>query len=441
VHLDAHKKEKFVSSNDQRMTSHKFKTYVYQNWGIIICVVSCLIALIRILNPAELAHYRLFSRAAVALWQQQDPYYTTFDAGTGWWMYSPSCGLFYYGLFAFLPFRLGLYLSTLSSLGIFTYAIKRTINAFTSIWPFETRLQKNWLWFWLSFHLMAGILASKIEILTVGLSLLALTLLVKRKNQFLVAFLLGMLVNWKFQTLPLVGLWCLILLFIDRNWRFSLAVIASLAFWFFVPALVVGSQLHQLNINWFASVNEWMQTEWVRLSSLFHLLLYFSIPVTLKMLTTTGAVIGLGLCALIINWIIKANQILPRELVRSLALILGLVCSSWFAVALSPMSENNGYVLVAPLWLFAFIFYPNIKGKRGFWWIVSVSGFTGSILLSDTFGKHSRLFFNDLGIKPYGFTILFVGLLYWFHTSLLSQTPTGSKQRSQLGAQIPNPEA
>ena len=190
-----------------------FKKFVQRHWGLLILTISTLASFIQIWRTKHWLHYRIFSGAARELWSGRNPYFNDYGTNLGYWYYSPSCGLYFFGPFASLPDRFGIYAYMLSSVALFIggvhYFLNSLENQTSERKEFVARLREPWLnlfWFWISFELMSGIVATKLEVAMAGILFFAVGSLLRGQVRPWSPFLFAMIVNWKFQPIPVFGL-------------------------------------------------------------------------------------------------------------------------------------------------------------------------------------------------------------------------------------------
>ena len=79
-----------------------------KNWGFCIFVLLSLTMYWRLLTQDRSEHYMTFITASHYLWSGKNPH--VFDAQDNYlsWLYSPACGLFFFGLFKAFSIWVGL---------------------------------------------------------------------------------------------------------------------------------------------------------------------------------------------------------------------------------------------------------------------------------------------------------------------------------------------
>jgi hypothetical protein len=414
----------------------KIKSILKNQWGFSLFLLSSLVSFIQLLNPRHWGHYKIFSGAALALWAGQTPFAQDFGSGVGYWFYSLSCGLFYYGPFAALPLGLGVFVYMLSSWVLFLIGVVYFVKVAKSSPHFQVVTQPfdNWIWLWLSFFVMSAILAEKLELTMVGLFFIATAWLIRGRFVGASAFLYGMMINWKFQPLPIVGLIVFVLALsqFKKALRFFFCTLLSVAFWFALPVVFLGpTKVAQFSKEWSLTLQEQLSRDWSRFQHLFKLPLYFfKDALSLADLQRFSAICGVILIIVVGLWLKKARTVwnFQSQTLVKWGLMLAMGLGSWFIVALSPMSETNAFVLVAPLFIVTGLLYQaaaDAKLKKLLFWNVQFGGFTMALLGSDIFGKHSRIFFTELGIRPWGATVFTVILVMsFFQVRQLSSRPS-----------------
>ncbi|RYZ67496.1 MAG: hypothetical protein EOP05_17665, partial [Proteobacteria bacterium] len=218
-----------MNPSDSRTLVARIRSAIGPNWGLFALVVATVVGFINVARPRNQLHYIIFSGGAESLWRGVTPYGNDFGTGLGWYIYSPSCGLFFYGLFSWMPFGLGLFLYMAVSIPIFLYGLKSFLEAcvpsyrdqfHSNSWlqwmpvgnfPEANRRDFNLFWFWASYCVLGCLTADKLELIIVGVTLFNLSLMIRNKHIWLAAFLWAMMTNWKLQPLPLVGLISIVL--------------------------------------------------------------------------------------------------------------------------------------------------------------------------------------------------------------------------------------
>jgi hypothetical protein len=411
------------------------------SWGLWIFSLSTLASFIGLFKERHWAHYRIFTGAAEALWQGRSPHYDHFGTHLGYWFYSPSNGMFFYGPFLFFPPQIGILIYMAVSAGVFLlgvlYFTKVMLGLERMSWMPHRHF--NWFWFWISFQTMGAIMATKLELIMIGLMFFIGAWLIERRRLFWSAFLMAMMTNWKFQPLPVLGLLGCVLFWSRDGWRPGIRFVAyfaaSLAFWFALPVLWLGyEKLSMISVEWRESLQSFVSEAWVDFDHLLRL------PMELtgwrfeyRQFQIFSLICGLVLAILISVMTIKAQRVFNSLDALKWSILAALCWGTWFILGLSPLSQGNGYVFYAPILLLAILLMVTDeivmtrKWKLAFWIALAVNGFLNSILYSDIFGKTSRVFFNSLGVKPYGITLLAVVVTIYFFARMRPAHLLGKK--------------
>lgn len=409
-----------------------------KGWGLWIFSISAFISFLGLLQERHWGHYRIFTGAAKSLWEGNSPYFDTFGTNLGFWFYSPSCGLFFFGPFLLLPTQWGIFAYVAISFvtflaGLLTF-LRTVLDLERTQWIPHRYF--NWFWLLISFETMGAILATKLELVIIGLMLFVASWLIQGRMHFLSAVLMAMMINWKFQPLPVFGL-MICALFFWRNGRlpalkFGAYFVLALIFWFTIPFVHLGVEgLLKISLEWQRSLSRSINEAWVVFEHLFKLPLRLSGRTVeyrnLQIFSLSAAIV---LASIVSFWTYRGRKVLTGPEVRKWSISLALAWGCWYIVCLSPMSQGNAYVLYSPVLLLAIAVKSRFDRQMSSNWsralVVSIvmNGFLTSILYSDMFGKTSRLFFNEYGVKPYGVSILMLcvtSYLFWLVGSPITE--------------------
>jgi hypothetical protein len=323
------------------------KDFLRRNWGILALAIVSLYALARLLHQPVPGHYRIFTGAAHALWRGENPYGTDFGTGVGLWFYSPSCALFFFGPFDLLPEKLGLALYMLISWGAFVWGAR----AFARALRCESVLQ---LFFALiAPQMLSAIVSSKLEILILGAVFLAGAAVVSGRWVAVSAVLLAWTIDWKFQPLPTAGLLALVFILVRRDWRWPAWLAGALAVFHFLPRLFVPMGLWQASTATRAeTLRSFIGSSWLHFENIYAFSQHF-----LGMSYGYGAAQLAAACAggILAIALVGAIRGLGRADAARCGAILALSLGAAFTCAFSPLNQNNGYILYAPLLLGALV--------------------------------------------------------------------------------------
>ncbi|MGK5082928.1 glycosyltransferase 87 family protein [Bdellovibrionota bacterium FG-1] len=360
------------------------------------------IALVRLLTQNVPGHYRVFTGAGHAIWNGINPYASDFGTGVGYFFYSPFCAMTVFGPLSVLPEKLGMAMYMLISWGFFVWGV----TAFWKRWAQPSH--NRWLqWFWIAIapQMFGGILASKLEIIIAGLLLLALAWLYETpRKTWAACTLLAMTLNWKFQSIPIVGLLSLAMWIIRRDWRTPVRMGAMIIGLFLLPFAFFSSEfLFHAQQTWQSSLSRFVGEAYLNYENLFTFLHQgFGLPFTFKMTQVLTGVTGVAFAGTLVVWLrtVSKRRFTQEQQIRG-AILLVTALGSAFMTAFSPLGQNNALILYAPLLLIGFILGADLQsGKKG-WVGVLVLTFVGMTLLySDLVPLPLRNEFRNLSLKP-----------------------------------------
>jgi hypothetical protein len=379
------------------------------NWGFWYFALLSVITLTQLFDPSRRGHYHAFTSAGHAVASAAPSYMTDFSWNTGlYWFYSPTCALMVYYPFSLLPETVGLILHVFLMWSVFVAGVlfavrsieKLKISQFTPVQPMSINL----FWFFITSEMIGAIASQKLEILMTGMIFFSLGLLL-RQRYLLASLLLALATNWKFQPIPLVGLLVLGEI-LARRFQFFLGFLGfSIAAFLFPFAVLPFGYINITNNDWFRAVDYQLVSQWLNFDHLFGFamkILRFSFD--LSEVKVLGVLIG-GLFLAFQLWYVSWVQ---HFLSRGREIIFSGILATFFITSLSPLSQSNGYILVAPLVLFAtslafrapFEFRKlEVAAVLGGWVLTSV-------LSSDLVPKATRLFFSENAFKSLGPLVL-----------------------------------
>lgn len=378
---------------------------VRTHWGFLFFCLISLLAWIRLLRQVMPGHYRIFVGAGNALWAGVSPHGNDFGTGVGYWFYSPTCGMFFYKFFSWFPEKLGISLYMLLSWAVLVYGIShffKHVRAFPQGVSLRRQVPQ---FFWLAIapQILTAILATKLEILMTGILLISVSWISTRKHLVLASFLLALILNWKFQPLPSIGLVVMAALLLERNWKLPAYLLGGSAFWFLLPVLVKGpSFIEEVYREWNAGLSAFVREAWPNFDNLYSFLqnaLGFSLTYenvqALSMTAGVAFAIALGV------WMFRRRNE-DREVVFPSACLLAVALGSVYTVIFSPLSQNNSTILLAPTWAaFAFLISGEtprwrtvFKAYAVFWFAVMALAYSDGVPIS------LREDFRHWGIKP-----------------------------------------
>lgn len=373
-------------------------------------------------------HYPVFTQATRLVWAEQPAYGFALEPGTGYatyWLYSPSCALTFFSLFAFVPDPVGRFAYLAFSLAVFLTGLRAASGLFGLRRPLE---ELSLFWVALSFELVGSTSAFKIELITAGLALWASTLL-SRRREFAAAALLAVIVNWKFQGIPVAGLLLATHVARTRSLRTPFVFGLLLAAYFALPYLVLSrGYLADAHREWARSLAESMEATWTGYQHVWASLRAVGVELSLRTAQTVAAVVGVALALLCVR---EGRRSVRRPFVAvdlsasapesphlsheclepyALAVSLGLA----YAVLFSPMSQSLGYVFWAPLLLESFVRREAAARRERAVWnaLLFAAVFCVSIASSDLVPRAVSAWSREVTLKPYGVMLLFGAVLF-----------------------------
>lgn len=380
--------------------------FIRNHWGYVYFWIACVVTLIATAWGPSRIHFPVFIEATRKIIQAQPAYGFPYESGYPYaslWLYSPSCALFFFNLFVFLPTILGKLFYLSLSLGVFMSGILVTSQA---LQPHNDIRRWNGFWLFLSFEAVGALSAYKIEMLTVGLFFWTLWALIRGKEWW-AALLLTFTVNWKFQGVPVAGLLVLAESVRTHSLRFSAKFLGVLLVYSFLPFLFLPwNYLIEAHRTWSSSLNESMVTTWTTYQHIYATLLNLKwVSLTLAQVQGISAVIGLGMAVLVVLFSRRSETDLDSR-------VLALFCGSAYVVLFSPMSQSLGYILWTPLLWAAWGLFQKSKDRKTIWmWVLGISIFIASISYSDLTPQPLRGWARQYGVKPIGVLILLLALL------------------------------
>ncbi|MCM2279639.1 MAG: glycosyltransferase 87 family protein [Oligoflexia bacterium] len=403
--------------------------WLLRNWGFAALTLLSILAGIRLLLQRVPGHYRVFTGAGRALWEGGEAYGTTFGTGVGYFFYSPSCGMFLFGPFSLLPEKIGLGLYMTLSWAVFiigaisfarSYRARNTGRDAPLLRPFPSA---NWFWLAIAGQMVGGILASKLEILMTGILLLSLSWLMRGAREILAAALLALILVWKFQPLPTVGLALVAWVLVWRDWRLPTWVLGFTALWWFLPFAFKppGYLVASLQV-WSETFSIFIQKAWIDFENLFAFLeKTFSLGLPFAVWQAISIAVGALLLVVVSIFLLgdRCRAINADYRTRE-GLLLSAGLGAAFTTVFSPLGQNNALILYAPLLLAGFLSYENARGRwRLAWrWILGLSWVVMTLPYSDLVPRDLRELLRHYSIKPVACLLLGAALaLFAFRKS------------------------
>ena len=379
-------------------------------------------------------HYRIFSGAGRRLWEGLNPYGDDYGMGLGNFLYSPSCGLGIFGPFSFLPEPLGLFLYLAVSWGVFVYGSLVFQKAFCSPTSTPTDGLMNLYWGLIGPLMFSAIAATKLEILMVGILLLASGWLLESRRMGASAGLLALILNWKFQPLPTLGL-SLVAIVRHRGWRsaglFTGALALFSVLWFGLPFVILGlPRALEFYQQWLLTLHQFIGEVWRAFDSLFSFVVVaLKYDLDLRGCAVLSMSAALVLVTRLLGWPaagVKQTAATGYRDTAGLALCLG----ASYTVLFSPLNQNSAYIQLAPLLLVSLHWIFELQHKRfrfdSVLFAMLVLGWSGILLAyGDLLPSSWRNYYREIRFKPFCNLILLVSVIL-LHRRILSRSPSRS---------------
>jgi hypothetical protein len=364
-----------------------------------------LLALVRLELQKVPGHYRVFTGAGRAILHGQDPYGNTFGTGVGFFFYSPACALTFFGPLSVLPEKLGILAYMGLSWAVFVAGARRFWRAYGG----DAR-GLQWFWALIAAQMVGGILASKLEIAIAGLLLGCIAELARpAPRKVAVAVVLGAILNWKFQPLPVVGLLMLSWVWIRRDWKLPAALGAALAFWYALPFAIFGRDfVLDIQRTWQTTFSSFVVESVLNFENVFALL-HAALGVSLSFAWTQVISAGVGAVMAGLVALTLARSPEPDRWRR--AALLSTALGTAFMTALSPLGQNNALILYAPLLACALLCHRDSARMRAWTALVGLSCAGMILAYSDAMPASAREALKHLSIKPLFCLALATGVL------------------------------
>ncbi len=386
---------------------YAFGRWFRKYWGFSIFSLLSVLGFMRLLRQDVPGHYRIFVGAARALWTGVNPHGTDFGTGVGFWFYSPSCAMFLFGPFTLIPETLGLAIYMTLSWFVFVLGAQQFHRAATvSIqMPAEQSNQiHNFFWLVTAPQMMTAILTSKLEVLMTGMLLLAASYLIKNRSRFLCGFAMATILNWKFQPLPTLGLISMAAVILGVNWQFLMAIVLGSVFWIAVPHVFLSAHfLSEVYQRWKETLSPFVETSFMNFDNVFSftknaLHLEFSYSIAQMISLFVGFVFAWG----VFQWAWYRRERYFKEKVWRESMLISLGLGAAFTVTLSPLSQNNSYILYAPMWILGFLALSQAAGpwKNRLKYALVILFLTMTFAYSDVIPRSTREVVRHLAIKP-----------------------------------------
>ncbi len=257
--------------------------------------------------------------------------------------------MFFFSLFSLFPDFVGLLLYSLVSVILLFLSILYFYATYEKL-PFNGVLQRKEVQLTLAItglQVLQGVVAAKIEVLMAAIMLFSIVRCMKGRYK-IGSVLLGMILEWKFQALPIVGLVLTVKIVSEKKIRPLVYLVFSFFFWHYVPVLFIGESLRAHFMSHMGSaLTAFISISFPNYDNIFKFLYSINLRVTfLQSMVISGAV-GLILFCVVLR------ECLRRTLSPSIKYLFAMSMGSAFIIALSPMSQNNGSILWLPLLILA----------------------------------------------------------------------------------------
>jgi hypothetical protein len=356
-------------------------------------------------------HYFTFTGAAISYWQGAPIYGTAFVDGAPQYFYSPACAAFFYAIFAYLPPWWGRSIYMLVSLlalagGI--YALRAAYQARFG-GHLDAGICGQLLWVMLSSELTGAIFADKLEVLILAMFFYALAFC-WRDNFTPALILLGVVANWKFQSIPILALLLVALFRQPDRWRYLLTTVLTMVGLTVLPFLFQdGAYLWREMGVWQSTLSNFMADAWM--APIFHHVYGFlgkalGLPVAYEWAEKINVVVAVMLA------LVVAYQTYVRKISIASLAMLAFAFGAGFSVLFSPLSQGTGFIIYMPLPIALVYWFWRASYPQ---WILAtimtVAYFFTSLSVSDLTPKVARAYFYNHGFKALGALILLVWLL------------------------------
>ena len=398
-------------------------TELRRNWGFFVFVLGSLVSLAIVAKNPVGSHYQIFVAGARLLLAGQNPFTLEPLGASGWWFYSPSCGLFYFSIFSIFPDRVGQFLFILSAVMLFTWGVQLLVE------KFESRSFRNIFWLFLSSEMIGAILNTRVELFMVGAVLVSADWLWRSSQSrwkfWGASLLLTMVTVWKLLTLPVLGLLTAVTLVKDRSLRFFTAVLASTGFWILSPFFVKPfSYVTSTYAEWLASMHRLVGSSqlgdaanWTNYQHIYRFAMkMFGFSLTYNQAQVIGAITGFALLVWLVSFALREKRLGHDDFY---CLLWALAFGSLHQNVFMPTAQSAAYVSYAPLLFGALLLWSRAQGKWRYILLATnlFSYFFVSLAYSDFVPKSFRAVIWTGAYKPMGCLVLgLVCLTYlWLH--------------------------
>lgn len=386
-----------------------------QNWGVSYFWLVSALAFFKLLTAGNSGHYDFFRATALKIWAGENPYAIAYPSG--YFLYAPSCALFFYGLVAWLPYFIGLALYVGLSWLLLRWSLKKFLGAV----PLPATDQ-NLFYFILSSEVMGTILNARIEIFILGIVLAAGFWIFQRRREGLAYFLLAMICNFKMQSLPTVGLLLVVEAVGRRRVLPTLYFALSLLFWYLIPfAVRPASLVIDSYRTWTTFFGPYMSAGWMDFQHIYR----FIFKLTGAQPSFDGGQKISALCGAVFAAVLAQRIWQDRKGLRASGhdLVATAVLHDWYLRALalgaafvclfSPMGQSAAFTLYAPLLICVFVLRARASLlSRGQWnALLALAFFFVSLAYSDLTPKFFRIVLFEHSVKAFGVALLTLAVL------------------------------
>jgi hypothetical protein len=334
------------------------------HFGSVLFFLMALAGTIRVMLERPVSgHYRIFTGAARVLLDRMDPYEYDFKS-VGYWFYSPSCGLFFFSLFSWMPDLVGLFLYTVISIFAIHASARLFLNHFSHDHHSHEWIKRRiqWALAFLSIPLYQAVIAAKVETIMMAAVLFSMVRW-HRKQYGWASLILGLILDWKFQIAPIAGLVGIILFLERKTIRPLIYLGLSTVFWHFLPALYLGwDRLQELFHHQSASLGAFIAEAYASFDNLFRFLQELGWN-----LSFSDSLIVTGIAALISVILVGFNYRKTQGKQMHLILLMAISLGSIFCIGFSPLNQNNASILGTPVFIFAALWMADPHHRSMKW--------------------------------------------------------------------------
>lgn len=394
------------------MTS--YKAYVKENWGYLVFLLISLTSFVTLMSRPVGGHYAIFVGGAESVLAGVNPYGNDYGTQLGEYWYSLNCALSFFSFFQLFPPFWGLLIYMLSSWLIFLFGMK-SLGATVEKCLGQSLISvpyRNLFWLFLTSEMTGAILASKIEVLMLGMLFFALKFFIDGR-MWVAGVVFGYLIEWKFQPLPILGLATIVALMvhgIKPSIQLVLTSAASFFAAFLLPVMWLGLEktlLYQSVLQ--ERLLSFMKRDWIGFQ---HVYTFLSRNLGMEVSFESAQIISMAVgVSFAIATFVYCRGLRKLNIDKGLyGGIFAWALGSAFIVLFSPMSQSNGYILHSSL-VFgtAFSIWQMGNQNKKVFGVLLIAYFLISIAYSDLTPKGLRLYLYHHAYKPLG-VLLLLGL-------------------------------